>query len=149
MKQYFKNLMTAFCGRNPFQEELDGVKKDYAKCSGNVESLKGSILSLSREMERDEKRMVELAGRLSESEKNAASLQRLVENLRARVAEKDAELDRQGKDYASRIDRMKSDYQKRINEYNIAVDELKKELSEKGRQLERYMQKRQQNKEKR
>lgn len=42
MAHYFKNLLTAICGNNPYQMELDKVKEELEKAGENVRMLRES-----------------------------------------------------------------------------------------------------------
>ena len=123
MKRYFRNLFLAIFGNDPFQKELDDLSEKYEKAADHVKSLQDLYYKINEKMEEDAKMLI--------------SNQTLIENLRQRVTEKEEELEHQGSDYRERMDRMKAEYQQRIKEYNITIDELKKELADKSRQLEK------------
>ncbi len=108
MIYYLKNLLIAFFGINPFQLELEQVKEDYKKTETRVARLDECYESLKKKM-------------LS-THKKIGDYQRIIENLRQRIAEKD-EL----------LNRMKDEYQQRINKYNTKIDELQGKLASKGK----------------
>lgn len=99
MKRYFRNLLTALMGRNPLQAELQQVKKDYATAVKQVKQLEDYYRLMKEKM----------AG----IEKQVMDYQTLTDNLRQRIMDKD-EL----------MARMKEDYQKRIENYNVVIDKL-------------------------
>ena len=99
MRRYFANLMTALRGINPFQSELDRVKEEYNHVAEQVAQLEKVFNSVKKQTEK--------------AISDVNSYQRLVENLRKRLSEKDA-----------LIDSMKEDYQQRINNYKTEIAEL-------------------------
>ena len=82
MKQYLKNLFMALAGRNPFREELEDAKEQLQKAA-EVKSATQELLFSALEKWNATMRNLE------ESDKRAASLQMLTENLRKRIREKD------------------------------------------------------------
>lgn len=99
MRQYFANLMTALRGINPFEEELDRVRQDYNRVAEQVAQLQSVYYAVK--------------DKTAKTVKQNKSLQRLVENLRTRISEKD-----------TLIERMKAEYQQRLKAYNVKIDEL-------------------------
>jgi chromosome segregation ATPase len=99
MRQYFTNLMTALRGHNPFELELQRVRDDYNRVVEQVAQLEKVFGSVKKQTEK--------------AICDVNSYQRLVENLRKRLSEKDA-----------LIDSMKEDYQQRINNYKTEIAEL-------------------------
>ncbi|MBR6339966.1 MAG: hypothetical protein IKR63_07560 [Alloprevotella sp.] len=99
MRQYFTNLMTALCGVNPFEAELERVRQDYNRVAEQVAQLQSVYDSV--------KKMT------TTTAKQNKSLQRLVENLRTRISEKD-----------TLIEQMKVEYKKLVKKYNVKTDEL-------------------------
>jgi len=73
MKRYFKNLIIALLGRNPYQEELDELREKYEKAGENARSL--------RDMYYD------AVERWEQARKEVKQLQVLTENLRERIRE--------------------------------------------------------------
>ena len=57
-------------------------------------------------------------------------MQRLVENLRERGKEKDAQLAEQGREFRDRMEQMKADYQRRIKEYNDRLESMTKSVKQ-------------------
>jgi len=123
MARYLTNLWKAFLGKNPYQDDLDELSEKYEKTAKHVKCLQDLYCHVVDKMEEDSRMLT--------------SSQTLIENLRERVREKDAELERQGTDYRERMEQMKSGYQQQIGEYNIAIEEMKKELAEKSGQVEK------------
>ncbi len=99
MRQYLHNLMTALRGINPFEVELDRVRQDYKRVAEQVAQLESVYGAVKDKTVR--------------SVNQVRSLQQLVENLRGRLKEKD-----------TLIERIKAEYQQRIKDYNIKIDEL-------------------------
>jgi predicted RNase H-like nuclease (RuvC/YqgF family) len=69
MKRYFKNLLSALLGNNPYEAERD---------------------ELRRQMERLRDMYCAACEKWAQGDKQVASLQQLVENLRERIKDKDA-----------------------------------------------------------
>lgn len=115
IKRYLKNLVKAFCGRDPYREELDETKEKLEKSAENMTAMKGQLYSALEKWEQAVKMSEESNSQLESREK-------LIENLRERINEKDEELKQQGNDFRERMERMKGDYQKRLDEYNKLVD---------------------------
>lgn len=99
MRQYFANLMTALRGVNPFELELKRIRDDYNRVTDQVAQLQ-SVYGTVKD-------------KTAKTVKQNKSLQRLVENLRTRIKEKD-----------TLIERMKAEYQQRLKAYNVKIDEL-------------------------
>lgn len=99
MRQYLHNLLTALRGVNPFELELKRIREDYNRVAEQVTQLQ-SVYGAVKE-------------RTAGAIRQVSSLQRLVENLRERITEKD-----------TLIERMKADYQERIKAYTTKIDEL-------------------------
>ena len=103
MKQYFKNLLTALLGRNPYQAELDRVREEYAKAADNVKLLRDEYMTEQEKASATGKLLREYDKLLVSSERQLTGFQTLVENLRERIR----------------------DYQQRIEEYNEEIDRLR------------------------
>ena len=80
MKDYLRNLALALMGRNPYQAERDDLAEKLEKADENVRVLKHLYCNVLEKWE--------------SKQKQAASLQQLVENLRERIKDKDAAIDR-------------------------------------------------------
>lgn len=111
IQRYFSNLWLALCGADPFREELAKLTADYEKTAENVRRLNEMYYQVVEKWDAAEKRLEDY--------------QVLVENLRERIREKDAEIENAGKDFRERMERMKADYQKRIEQYTEEIDRLK------------------------
>ena len=109
MRRYLKNLIIALMGRNPYRMELDDLTEKYEKTAERVYGLNDIYFKMVEKMEETKMRMNDY--------------QTLVENLRQRVDEKEVELDCQKKDFRDRMERIKSDYQKRLNACNRKIEE--------------------------
>lgn len=112
MKRYFKNLVLAIRGRNPFAEEVEGLKEKLEKAGQNVSGLNEMYYSALEKWEAAEKR--------------AASQQQLVENLRERIRDKDAELEEQGRAFRERLEQTRREYDERIATYAQEIERLQK-----------------------
>lgn len=130
MKRYFKNLCLALTGEDPFHAELDEARKQLEKAAENMRSLQSQLFAaLDRwdgcRTKLDEANKVLEAATETAACKQLESMQRLVENLRERIKEKDAEMEAVGREFHDRMEQMKADYQQRIDEYNEEIDKLR------------------------
>ena len=82
MKQYFKNLCLVILGRNPFQEEVDTLKKQLEKAAENMRSLQDQLYSALEKWDEGTKKW-------EKSDAMVTGLLQLTENLRERIADKD------------------------------------------------------------
>jgi chromosome segregation ATPase len=85
MKQYFKNLLSALLGNNPYQTERDELRRQLEQAAENMEQLRNMYCAACEKWE--------------QGDKQVASLQQLVENLRERIADKDAVIAQLQKEY--------------------------------------------------
>lgn len=85
MRRYFKNLLSALLGNNPYQAERDDLAAKLAKADENVRGLNELYYNMVERWEAEQKQ--------------TTSLQQLVENLRERIADKDAAIDQLKKEY--------------------------------------------------
>lgn len=108
------NLWLALSGTDPYRQELDEKDAQLEKAAENARSLSDMYYIAVEKWDAERKQ--------------AASLQKLVENLRERLTDKEKELEQQGRDCRDRMERMKADYQQRIDEYNRKVDDLQQQL---------------------
>ena len=92
MSRYLKNLLTALCGGDPYATELEELKEKYKKTSDHVCALNDLYYKAVEKW--------------TEAEKMMVSCQALVENLRSRLADKDAELKQLAADYREYVKRM-------------------------------------------
>ena len=118
MKQYLMNLMMAITGKDPFRAELEKVRSEYEKTARNFESLNEMYL-------KGLERLDESSKKLKAAKAETMSQQRLVDNLRARVTEKDALIAEMEKDYGRQAD----GYKRRIADYGEQVARLQGELA--------------------
>lgn len=118
MRHYFQNLITALLGSNPYQKELDDVREKYGKTAERVGQLEDMYYKSLEKWEE--------AGRQGEeASKQLAGYQTLVENLRDRVAEKDALIAQLKEEAAARAD----GYKRRIEDYSAQVARLQADLA--------------------
>ena len=75
MKQYFKNLLSALLGNNPYRAERDDLTAKLEQTGDNARGLQELCYNMVERWEAERKQM--------------ASLQQLVENLRERIKDKD------------------------------------------------------------
>jgi chromosome segregation ATPase len=113
MKRYLKNVVMALAGRNPYREDLDELKEKYEKAGENVKSLRGMYCNAVE--------------RWTEADKQAKSLQTLVENLRERIREKDAGLEEQGRAFRELLEQTRREYDKRIATYAEEIARMKEQ----------------------
>lgn len=102
MKEYLKNLWLALCGRYPYKKERDQLAVEVDVWRENSRALKRQYMSALDMMEKKDKQI--------------ADYQHLTENLRERLADKD-----------TLMERMKADYQERIEQYTREIDRLSKD----------------------
>ena len=76
MKRYFKNLLSALLGNNPYQAERDELAARFESEHANYRGLQELYNTVLEKW--------------SANKRQVASLQQLVENLRERIADKDA-----------------------------------------------------------
>jgi len=76
MKRYLKNLLSALLGNNPYQAERDELRRQMEQAEKNMEQLRDMYYTACDKWE--------------QGDKQVASLQQLVENLRERIKDKDA-----------------------------------------------------------
>jgi len=79
MKRYLKNLLAALLGNNPYEAERDELAAKLAKAAENVERLRDMYCAACEKW--------------AQGDKQVASLQQLVENLRERIKDKDAAIE--------------------------------------------------------
>lgn len=76
MKHYFKNLLSALLGNNPYEAERDELAAKLEQAGENYRRMNEQYYNMAERWE---------AG-----QKQVSSLQQLVENLRERINDKDA-----------------------------------------------------------
>lgn len=132
MKRYIKNLVLAVCGRNPFAEEVADLKEKLEKAGENVRGLQDQLYAALEKWNEAQQLLFE-SGRmvgerdkwLAEKDRQAASQQQLVENLRERIRDKDAELEEQGRAFRERLEQTRREYDGRIATYAEEIARLK------------------------
>lgn len=126
MKRYIKNLLLAIRGRNPFAEEVADLKEKLAKAGENVRGLQDQLYAALENWE-SAKRLLSLnKERLEKRDNQIASLQTLVENLRERIRDKDAELEEQGRAFRESMEQTRQEYDGRIATYAEEIARLQK-----------------------
>lgn len=101
MKRYVKNLWLALTGANPYSDELQDAKDKLNKAADNLSAMQNQLYAALEKWEQSAKRIDDYEA--------------LIENLHERINEKD-----------TLMERMKEDYQKRIDQYTKKIDELSK-----------------------
>lgn len=99
IRNYLADLLSALRGRNPLRQEVEGVRKQCDEALQRVVHLNGIYNTV--------------CAKVATGERLIKEYQRLVDNLKQRITEKD-----------KLISQIKGDYQKRIAEYVALVDEL-------------------------
>lgn len=122
MMQYLRILFFALLGRNPFQKKIDEVNKELASVKEYRRILKLMYQVLLSKWNAEKELTKKLRRENGEQQQQIKDLQVLVENLRCRIKEKDEDIKQQGRDFRERVERIKSDYQQRIDAYNKALD---------------------------
>ena len=112
------NLMTALCGSDPYQKELAEVRERYEKTSERVRQLDDMYYQALRKWE-------EASMKLEKDGKALSDYQKLIENLRERVAEKDAMIAEIRMDCRQQAE----GYKHRIADYSAQVARLQGELA--------------------
>ena len=85
MRRYFKNLLSALLGNNPYEAERDDLRRQMEQAAENVEQLRNMYCAACEKW--------------AQGDKQVASLQQLVENLRERIKDKDAAINQLKKEY--------------------------------------------------
>lgn len=80
MKRYLKNLLAALLGNNPYEAERDEMAAKLEQAGENLRGLNELYYNVLEKWEAEQKQI--------------ASLQQLVENLRERIKDKDAVIER-------------------------------------------------------
>lgn len=111
IEDYFKNLWFALTGNNPYQVELDQVREEYGRTADRVNQLEDFYYKALEKWD--------------ESNGHIKDYQALVENLRERVAEKDATISQLREEFAGRTE----GYKKRIADYSGQIARLQGELA--------------------
>ena len=102
MERYFKNLLIALLGRNPYQLELERKTNEYELTAEEVERQRDQIYLLE--------------ARLATLQRDVQGFQNLTENLRKRVTDKDIALDGLRRDKAECVQKLKAAHAKELNE---------------------------------
>ena len=90
MGRYFKNLLSALLGNNPYQAERDDLAEKLEKAGDNYRELNELYFNVLEKWETERKQ--------------TASLLQLVENLRDRIKDKDASINQ----YMTEMDALQS-----------------------------------------
>lgn len=122
MIQYLRFLFFSLLGHNPFQEEIDEVKKELESVKEYRRILKLMYQVLLSKWDAEKAFSKDLCRENENKQQQVKDLQVLVENLRERIREKDEEIKQQGREFRERVERIKSDYQLRIEAYNKVLD---------------------------
>ena len=82
IKRYLKNLVNAFLGRDPYREELEETKEKLEKSAENMKAMQDQLYSALDKWNEVVKTSEDLSRQVESREK-------LIENLRERINEKD------------------------------------------------------------
>lgn len=93
MRRYFKNLLSALLGNNPYQAECDELRRQMEQAAENVHGMNELYYTVLEKWAANKRQL--------------ASLQQLVENLRERIADKDAAIAQ----YITEVDTLKGELQ--------------------------------------
>jgi len=138
MKHYFKNLLIALLGNDPYRMELERVKKEYGQTAERVRQLDDAFLNAkeyeakTEELVREYEKMTRdlslmLSAKENELEKKQgeiSSLHTLVETLRQHNLEKDEQIRMMDEDFKGRLE----SYKKRIEGYSGQIARLQAQL---------------------
>lgn len=102
MERYFKNLLIALLGRNPYQLELERKTNEYELTAEEVERQRDQIYLLE--------------ARLATLQRDVQGFQNLTENLRKRVTDKDIAIDGLRRDKAECVQKLKVAHAKELDE---------------------------------
>ena len=127
IKKYFLTLLCAVLGINPYERELKKLSERHEKIAKQVDLLSQQYNSALDKWDDSMKANSKLMKQLEQKDEEIGKLQNLVENLRARIQEKDAAFQQQRAANRERMDHMKAEYQQRIDKYVELVRELKEE----------------------
>lgn len=122
IKRYFKTLLTAFLGMDPYRQELEQVRSKYEETARDVRALH-DLYYICR-------------GREEQASQQIVGLQKLVELLRDRIKEKDELIEQMKSDYRRQLD----NYEKRVGDYSLTIDKLRKQTEDLQRETERKKQ---------
>ena len=93
MRRYFKNLLSALLGNNPYEAERDELRRQMEQAAENVRGMNELYYTVLEKW--------------AASKRQLASLQQLVENLRERIKDKDAAIAQ----YITEVDTLKGELQ--------------------------------------
>ena len=117
MKQYFKNVMLALCGNDPYRMELSRVSEEYEKTAERVRQLDAQYFGALEKWGEAQKA-------LEKDEKELRSCQKLVETLRGHIKEKDEQIAQIKEEFTARVER----FRKRTADYGTHIAKLQAEL---------------------
>lgn len=123
LKRYQKNLWVALTGRNPYKVELDeiSIRCDQAETTARVQERKLSKMNDDR----------------ISAEQQVRNYQKLTENLRERISEKDAQLEQKRQDYVNAFVAMRHQNVQQREKLEQKNQELRDELDVTLEQLQR------------
>lgn len=123
MKQYLRNLWLSFIGCNPYADEVNNLHKELEKEGEKVQRLQEQLYAALNKWNECQSQLDDIMKHSEDATKASVikqlkSMQRLVENLRERIKEKDGKLEQQDRIFQELMEQMKSDYHQRLKEYN-------------------------------
>lgn len=138
MKHYFKNLLIALLGNDPYRMELERVKKEYGQTAAKVKQLEDTFLTVEEKkaeaeamldeykkwVEKTDTELTEKNNELEKKQGEISSLHTLVETLRQHNLEKDGQIRMMDEDFKGRVE----SYKKRIEGYSGQIARLQAQL---------------------
>lgn len=104
MENYLRNLLLALLGKNPYRMELDKAEHEYELTAKKVAQLEDMRYQFEEKMSRTYQE-------LAQAKEKILAFQRLTENLRQSVTDKDATLDAERRDRADAIKRLTAEHE--------------------------------------
>ena len=135
---YFKNLMIALLGDDPYRKELDRVKGEYEKTAARVRDLEDTFFEVEQKKAETEETLSDFANKLSDAEallkekdkqivkkiSDLSSLQAVIENLRQHNKDKDEQMAQMNREFEGQVE----SYKKRIASYSEQIARLQAQL---------------------
>jgi vacuolar-type H+-ATPase subunit E/Vma4 len=107
MKYYFKNLLTAICGRNPYRQELDKLKEEVEKAVEKISSLQASYKNELERAAKAEQEIHESNALLEKQNTHLEYYQDLVDEIKKEYQEQEKRFEKRKKELLTTIDRLR------------------------------------------
>ena len=114
IKRYLKNLWIALADRNPYEEELSEISTRCAQAEATAQSQEQQLCSMNGEKVR--------------AELLVRDYQKLTENLRRRITDKEIENGRQRRDYTKAVNTLREQHRMQREELEQKNQELRDDL---------------------